>query len=127
VIEIGVHQPGHQDLAAIAAQPSWVPLIGAWERLWTIPLHVALSLLVLQVFRRGNIRWLWLAILVHTLVALLAAGVTSILQLSRMSALLLPEAIVTIVGLLSLWAIWALRDRPGAEPAEGSSRHQNEH
>jgi uncharacterized membrane protein YhfC len=32
-----------QQLAAIAAQPSWVPLLGAWERLWTIPLHVALS------------------------------------------------------------------------------------
>ena len=32
-----------QQLAAIAAQPVWVPLLGAWESLWTIPLHVALS------------------------------------------------------------------------------------
>ena len=101
-----------QQLAAIAAQPSWVPLLGAWERLWTIPLHVALALLVLQVFRRGNMRWLWLAILAHALVDLLAAGVTPILQLNGMPALLVPEAIVTVVGLLSLWAIWALRDRP---------------
>jgi len=37
-----------------------------------------------------------------------------------MTALLVPETIVTAVGLLSLWTIWALRDRPDAEPAEGS-------
>jgi uncharacterized membrane protein YhfC len=101
-----------QQLAAIAAQPGWAPLLGAWERLWTLPLHVALSLIVLQVFRRGSLRWLWLAILVHALVDLVAAGITPILQLSGMAALLVPEAIVTVVGLLSLWAIWALRDRP---------------
>ena len=105
-----------QQLAAIAAQPSWVPLLGAWERLWTIPLHVALALLVLQVFRRGSLRWLWLAILAHALVDLVAAGAAPILQLSGMSALLVPEAIVTVVGLLSLWAIWALRDQPDTEP-----------
>jgi uncharacterized membrane protein YhfC len=105
-----------QQLAAIAAQPSWVPLLGAWERLWTVPLHVAFSLVVLQVFRRGSLRWLWLAILAHALVDLLAAGITPILQLSGMPALLVPEAIVTAVGLLSLWAIWALRDTPSAEP-----------
>jgi len=37
-----------------------------------------------------------------------------------MTALLVPETIVTAVGLLSLWTIWALRDRPDTEPAEGS-------
>jgi uncharacterized membrane protein YhfC len=104
-----------QQLAAIAAQPSWVPLLGAWERLWTIPLHVALSLLVLQVFRRGSLRWLWFAILAHALVDLLAAGITPMLQLTGMTALLVPEVIVTLVGLLSLWAIWALRDQPDTE------------
>jgi uncharacterized membrane protein YhfC len=108
--EIEYHYP--QGLAAIAAQPGWAPLLGAWERLWTLPLHVALSLMVLQVFRRGSLRWLWLAILAHALVDLVAAGITPILQLSGMPALLVPEAIVTVVGLLSLWAIWALRDRP---------------
>jgi hypothetical protein len=29
-------------------------------------------------------------------------------------ALLVPEAIVTVAGLASLWAIWALRDPPQA-------------
>jgi uncharacterized membrane protein YhfC len=101
-----------QQLAAIAAQPSWAPLLGAWERLWTIPLHVALALVVLQVFRRGSLRWLWLAILAHALVDLVGAGVTPILGLTGIAALLIPEAIISVVGLLSLWTIWALRDRP---------------
>lgn len=106
-----------QQLAAIAAQPDWAPLLGAWERLWAIPLHVALSLVVLQVFRRGSIRWLWLAILAHAAVDLVAAGAAPILALSGMAALLVPEAIVTVVGLISLWAIWALRDQPPDERA----------
>jgi uncharacterized membrane protein YhfC len=110
-----------QQLAAIAAQPAWVPLLGAWERLWTIPLHVALSVVVLQVFRRGSLRWLWLAILAHALVDLVAAGATPILQLSGMTALLVPEAMLTAIGLLSLWAIWALRDLPPAPTAVGRS------
>ena len=101
-----------QQLAAIAAQPAWAPLAGAWERLWTIPLHVALSVVVLQVFRRGSMRWLWLAILAHALADLLGAGVTPILRLTGMTALLIPEAIITLIGLISLWVIWALRDRP---------------
>jgi uncharacterized membrane protein YhfC len=101
-----------QQLAAIAAQPAWVPLLGAWERMWTIPLHVALSIVVLQVFRRGSLGWLWLAILAHTLANLLGAGITPILGLTGMTALLIPEAIITAIGLLSLWAIWALRDQP---------------
>jgi uncharacterized membrane protein YhfC len=101
-----------RQLAAIAAQPAWVPLLGAWERLWTIPLHVALSVVVLQIFRRGSLRWLWLAIVAHTLANLLGAGITPILGLAGTTALLLPEAIVTMIGLLSLWVIWALRERP---------------
>lgn len=104
-----------QQLAAIAAQPGWAPLLGAWERLWTIPLHVALSLVVLQVFRRNSMRWLWLAILIHALADLLGAGIAPILQLSGMPALLVPEAIVTAMGLLSVWAIWALRDQPSIQ------------
>jgi uncharacterized membrane protein YhfC len=112
-----------QQLAAIAAQPSWVPLLGAWERLWTIPVHVALSVVVLQVFLRGSLRWLWLAILAHTLIDLLAAGVTPILGLTGMAALLVPEAIVTLIGLISLWVIWALRDRSDGAvvPAEAAT------
>ncbi len=39
-----------QQLSAIAAQPWWYPLLGAWERIWALAFHVAMSLVVLQVF-----------------------------------------------------------------------------
>ena len=39
-----------------------------------------------------------------------------LLQLRGMLALLMSEAIVAVVGLLSLWAIWVLRDQPDTEP-----------
>jgi uncharacterized membrane protein YhfC len=103
-----------QQLGAIAAQPGWLPLLAAWERLWTVPFHIAMSVVVLQVFRRGSIRWLWLAVLAHTLADLLGAGIAPILGLTGLSAALIPEAIVTVMGLLGLWVIWALRDRPDA-------------
>jgi uncharacterized membrane protein YhfC len=110
-----------QQLAAVAAQPEWLPLLGTWERLWTIPVHVALSAIVLQVFRRHSIRWLALAVLVHTLVNLVVVGTPTLLGMTGMSALLLPEALVTICGLAALWVIWALRDLPEevAVPVEG--------
>jgi uncharacterized membrane protein YhfC len=103
-----------QQMAAITAQPTWAPLLGAWERLWSVPVQVALSVVVLQVFRRGGMRWLWLAIGAHALVDLLVSMVPRALGLTGTGALLLPEALVTVAGLLGLWVIWALRDRPEA-------------
>ena len=101
----------HQ-LATINAQPVWFPLLGAWERLWTVPVHVALSVLVLQVFRRGNIAWLWLAILAHATVDFVTIGVLQLLGPDKISTSLLVEAIVAVFGVIALWVIWALRDRP---------------
>ncbi len=99
-----------QQLAAVAAQPDWLPLVGAWERLWTLPVHVALSVMVVQVFRRGQIWWLWLAIATHTLVNLLAAGIAPALELQGTAAILIPEIIVTLAGIAGLWIILTLRE-----------------
>lgn len=59
-------------LASLAAQPRWYPLLGAWERLSTLGLHVGLSLLVLQTFQRQSRWWLLGAILLHGTVNLTA-------------------------------------------------------
>jgi uncharacterized membrane protein YhfC len=40
-------------------------LAAGLERVSAIGLHVALSLVVLQVFARGGLRWLWIAMAVH--------------------------------------------------------------
>ncbi|HEU5228099.1 MAG TPA: YhfC family glutamic-type intramembrane protease [Ktedonobacteraceae bacterium] len=99
-----------RQFAVFNAQPAWVPLLGAWERLWTLPVHIALSVMVLQVFRRNNIVWLWLAILAHAVVDFTAVIVVQILG-AGLGVSLLVEGILAVFGLIALWIIWRLRDR----------------
>jgi uncharacterized membrane protein YhfC len=104
-------------LAAVQALPDWTPLVGAWERLWTVPFHVMLSVLVVQGFRRANAgriayapAWLLLAIAVHALVNFVVLAPPVALGLNGLPALLLPEAVVTVAGLAALWVVWRLRE-----------------
>jgi uncharacterized membrane protein YhfC len=101
-----------RQLAALAAQPAWLPLLSAWERLWTLPIHVALSVLVLQVFLRGRTAWLWLAIAAHAAVNLLAVGAGRLPGAGTTSGLLVGEAVVAVCGLVALWVIGRLRPAP---------------
>jgi len=72
--------------------------------------------LVLQVFRRAQIWWLLLAIGVHALLNLAAVGLPEALGLEGLAELLLPEAIIAVAGLVSVWVVWRLRDEPREEP-----------
>jgi uncharacterized membrane protein YhfC len=103
-----------QQLAQISGLPDWIPLVGAYERLLAITIQVALSVMVLQVFRRGNLSWLWLAILGHALVDFVPTGLSAMLQLPGMLSIFVPEGIVTVFGVIALWIIWKLRDRAPA-------------
>ena len=105
------HDQVVQQLKALSAQPGWFPLIALWERLWTLPVQVALSVIVLQVFRRNNIGWLWLAILAHAVVDFVPVALLQVLGAS-MGAYLLVELIVAIFGATGVLVIWKLRDRP---------------
>lgn len=100
-----------QLFAAINAEPFWFPLLAAWERLWTIPLQIALAVMVVQVFRRQQMRWLFLAILFHALVDFLAGAFPQAFGQS-ITITLLVEGIVCVFGLISVWIIWRLRE-PG--------------
>jgi len=104
-------------LALVAAQPGWFPLLGAWERFCAIMIHVGLSVTVLQVFRRGTIAWLWLAVAAHTLVNLVATGLLTVLGPAQTSSALITEGVLTVMGLLALGVAWQLRDEPDKEPA----------
>lgn len=99
-------------LAAIAAQPGWLPLLAGWERICAITAHVMLSLIVLQVFRRGSLRWLWLAIGLHFLLDGVTALLPQFIHLGGVGETLLVEGYVTLFAIGALWAIFALRDRP---------------
>ncbi len=98
-----------QLFAAINAEPFWLPLLAAWERLWTIPLHVALAVMVLQVFRRQQMGWLFLATLFHALVDFLTGAIPQAFGHS-ITITLLVEGIVCVFGLSSVWIIWRLRE-----------------
>jgi uncharacterized membrane protein YhfC len=108
----------HQ-FATINATPAWAPLLGAWERLWTLPFHIAMSLVVLQVFRRHAIGWLWLAVLAHTLLDFITALMPQVLG-SSMGTSLLIEGIVAVSGIIGIWVIWRLRDRPESTTTAGT-------
>lgn len=101
-------------LAGLAAQPGWLPLLGGWERVCAITAHVMLSLIVLQVFRRGSLRWLWLAIGLHFLLDGVTALLPQFVHLGSVGDALLVEGFATLFALVSLWIILALRDRPAA-------------
>ena len=99
-------------LAAIAAQPGWLPLLAGWERICAITAHVMLSLIVLQVFRRGSLRWLWLAIGLHFLLDGVTVLLPQFVHLGGIGDTLLVEGYVTLFAIGALWAIFALRDQP---------------
>jgi uncharacterized membrane protein YhfC len=91
-------------------------LLGALERVFALIAHLALSVMVLQAFLRGqrgwrHVRWLLLAIAYHTLlntVAVFAAGQWNIY---------VAELGVGLVALLGLVIIRHLRDNPEEEAA----------
>lgn len=105
-----------QQIATLAAQPAWLPLLGAWERLCGIAIHVSLSVVVLQVFRRHSLNWLWLAIGLHTLVDGASVFLVQALPFSVVAKDLTVEGFLGLLALGALWLIFALRDRPTTEP-----------
>ena len=92
---------------------SWYDsLLGALERLLVLPIQIALTIMVLQVFLRGQIRWLWLAIGWHAL--LNAVAVLSVRQWGAYAA----EGIIAIFSLLSIGIFFLLRNEDLDEEPE---------
>lgn len=88
---------------AVFDAPLYMGMLPAVERLATIPAHLALSLMVMQVFTRGRGRWLWLAILWHALydaVAVISAVTWGVL---------VTEALLVLLALVSVGIVFALR------------------
>lgn len=98
-----------QQFAAINAEPWWISLAGAWERFWTLFIHIALSVVVLQVFRRNSIIWLWLAVLAHAVVDFTTAIIPQLIG-ANVPSTLLTEGLVALFGILGVIIIWRLRD-----------------
>jgi uncharacterized membrane protein YhfC len=116
----------HDQFAALAAQPAWLPLLGGYERLCAIAFHIAMSVVVLQAFRRGHIRWLWYAIGLHFLfdfgAVALVTGLPKLAPgLDATTTALIVEGWVTLFAAFSLWLIFALRDDASPQTANTAS------
>ncbi len=90
-------------LAQIVNAPAGTLLLGAVERLFAIAAHLAMSLLVLQVFLRRNIGWLFASIGFHTLLNMVA-----VIAATRVSPYV-TEGIIGLFALLALFIIFRLR------------------
>jgi uncharacterized membrane protein YhfC len=91
-------------IQAYWSAPWYMTMLGALERLFTIPLHLACSVLVLQAFTRKKFWWVGLAILYHAL----ADGVAVFVLQIGFSALAI-EGIIGIFAIVSMVIIFALR------------------
>lgn len=96
----------------IAALEWWMPLLGAYERFITVFFQIAMSILVLQVFLRGSLKWLWLAIALHALVDLGAV------VLVRFISPVWVEVALTLTLPLSLYIIWYFQPKAKSETAQ---------
>ncbi|MBN2336096.1 YhfC family intramembrane metalloprotease [Candidatus Bathyarchaeota archaeon] len=52
-------------LAAIEVTPAYMPLVGLYERLMAITIHIGLSVMVLKSFTEKDLRYLGAAVLIH--------------------------------------------------------------
>lgn len=90
---------------------TWIdPLWAGLERVLTMPFHIAMSLLVLQVFTRGQNRWLWVAVLAH---GLLDFGVVMSANFFRFPHWA-TYFFLTICALCALWLILKWRHMEAA-------------
>jgi uncharacterized membrane protein YhfC len=100
-------------IEAYWSAPWYMTLLGALERLFTLPLHLACSVLVLQAFTRKRFWWVGLAILFHAL----AGGVAIFISKIGYSAPAI-EGVIGIFAIASVVIIFALRQ---PEPAPEST------
>jgi uncharacterized membrane protein YhfC len=97
--------------AGVAAGPAWLGLSGAYERVMAVVFHVAMSVLVLQTFARGEARWTWYALALHTVMDFVTPVLLPAVLPAGTSRLVAQQAFLTLMGGLALGIIVALRPR----------------
>jgi uncharacterized membrane protein YhfC len=90
-------------IGAMQAAPWHLVMLGSLERVFALCAHLAMSLMVMQVFVRRRMGWLGLAILWHTLL-----NATAVFAALTWNAYI-TEALIGVMALLSLGIIFWLR------------------
>lgn len=99
-----------EQITATFSAPWYLILLGALERLFAIILHLSFSLMVMQVFVRGQKWWLWVAVLWHGVV-----DATAVYAISTWGAYV-TEAIVGGMALISLGIVFWFKTPEPVEP-----------
>lgn len=101
-----------QQAAAYWSMPWYDSLLGALERFLTIPIQIAMAVIVMQAFLRRRGFWLGLAILYHAIVD------ASVVFALNYISIYWVEALVAAFSLVSIFVIVRLRQpEPAAEAA----------
>lgn len=100
-------------VAEYQATPWYGLVLGGVERIFAITAHLAMSVMVLQVFLRRSIRWLFLSIVYHALFNAIALITTQRLGIYA------GEGALALFTLLSLFIIFRLR-MPEPEQTESA-------
>ena len=100
----------NEQIDAMFGLPWYMAVLGAVERAFALCLHLAFSVMVLQVFLRKNIGWLILAILWHALV-----DATAVFAVTTWDALI-TELLIGVLALLSVGIIYKLYEPNPVEP-----------
>lgn len=96
------------------SQPIIASILGALERIFAICFHLSASVLVLQVFRKRQIRWLIFAILWHTLFNAIA-----VFSVQTWGAYV-TEVLLGVFALASIAVVFAMRENNTEIPVSGS-------
>jgi uncharacterized membrane protein YhfC len=105
-------------LEAYWSLPWYAALLGALERVFALAIQISLAVLVLQAFRRRQVRWGIAAVLWHTWIDAVAVyGVQS-------WGIYITEGLMAVAAILSLAIIFRLRD--DSIETEGLGRDQVE-
>jgi uncharacterized membrane protein YhfC len=98
--------------------PLVLAILPAVERAFALVLHLSLSLLVMQVFVRGQRRWWWLAVGWHVLVdavVVFTLAAAAAAHASVTASALIAEVVLGLMTLVSLVIIVRLRPRAGPD------------
>jgi uncharacterized membrane protein YhfC len=112
--------PGEVDLARMQIDAYWAAssfdvILGVIERVFAVCFHLAASVMVLQVFLRGSIRWLFVAIGWHALLNSVAVFV------SQSYGAVAAEGLIGGMAVVSVWIVWSLRGNRVSEVEGGQS------
>lgn len=101
-----------QQADILFSQPWYLALAGGVERLFALTLHLSLSLLLLQVFTRRQLWWLFLAIGWHALANALAV------YLLETYGALAAEGVLAVIAIISIAFMFAFKRPEPAEPEQ---------